>query len=369
MSKDEKKHQNKQTRREFLATTTAVAGAAAMGMDPGIANAAKRHPKRGGTLRFATRSDSKGLDPHRNFVYYVSHPMAGTSMGLLDINGKMEAVPGVAESYDVSKDLKKYTFKLRKGAEYHNGQTIDAESIKWNYERILDPKIGHSFTRSALTDVESITVDDKYTVNINLKNPNAAFASNVVYYPVGLMAPGAVDQADTNPQTAGPFKFKSWKRYDTTELVRFENFYETDEQGNSLPYLDSVIGKPKKEDRVRLTALRAGEVDLIDNMAYTDAGSFKKDYADKFNTWDVPHVGTAFVSFNLKNGPFSEKDNPMRICCGRPRRTPSTTKASIRRSSAVRAKSPRVSTASTARGTHRISKAGRNTIRTRRGRC
>jgi len=310
MSKDEKKHQNKQTRREFLATTTAVAGAAAMGMDPGIANAAKRHPKRGGTLRFATRSDSKGLDPHRNFVYYVSHPMAGTSMGLLDINGKMEAVPGVAESYDVSNDLKKYTFKLRKGAEYHNGQTIVAESIKWNYERILDPKIGHSFTRSALTDVESITVDDKYTVNINLKNPNAAFASNVVYYPVGLMAPGAVDQADTNPQTAGPFKFKSWKRYDTTELVRFENFYETDEQGNSLPYLDGVIGKPKKEDQVRLTALRAGEVDLIDNMAYTDAGSFKKDYADKFNTWDVPHVGTAFVSFNLKNGPFSEKDNP-----------------------------------------------------------
>jgi len=45
-----------------------VAGAAAMGMDPGIANAAKRHPKRGGTVRFATRSDARGLDPHRNIL-------------------------------------------------------------------------------------------------------------------------------------------------------------------------------------------------------------------------------------------------------------------------------------------------------------
>ncbi len=53
-----------QTRREFMATTAAVAGAATLGL-PGSAQAA---PKRGGTLRFATRSDSRGLDPHRNII-------------------------------------------------------------------------------------------------------------------------------------------------------------------------------------------------------------------------------------------------------------------------------------------------------------
>lgn len=309
MSKNKKDQHNQPSRREFLATSTAVAGAAALGMDPGIANAAKRHPKRGGTVRFATRSDGRGLDPHRNITYYVSHPLAAMTAGLLDFDYGMNIKPGLAEEWDISKDLKTYTFRLRKGAEYHNGETVDAESIKWNIERIKDPKKGHAFTRSALTDVERVTVDDKHTVRIHLKNPSAIFLGNVVYYPVNMMAPGSEATADTNPQGCGPFKFKSWKRFDTTVMERFENFWQTDAQGNALPYLDRIVGKPKKEDSVRLTALRAGEVDLIDNMAYADAADFKKKYADQFNTWDVPQVGTSFVSFNMKNGPFSPHDN------------------------------------------------------------
>lgn len=306
MSKRETKKPFAQTRREFLATSGAVAGAvagaAAIGLNPSLAEAA---PKRGGVVRFATRSDASGLDPHRKIHYYVSSPLAGISSGLLDFNGNMEVQPGIAESWDISKDLKTYTFKLRRGAEYHNGQTIDAASVKWNFERIKDPKIGHAFTRSALTNLERITVDDKYTVRCHLKDPDATFLSAVIYYPVSLMAPGSEATSDTNPQGCGPFKFKSWKRFDTTVLERFENFWETDARGNPLPYLDGFVGKPKKEDAVRLTALRTGEVDLIDNMAYADAAGFKKDYADRFNTWDVAQVGTSFIAFNLKNGPFA----------------------------------------------------------------
>ena len=296
------------TRREFLATTTALAGAAIVGL-PGKATAAKRHPKRGGTLRFGMRDDSVGLDTHRNFIYFVSQPMAGLTGGLLDFNSKMEPVAAVATEWDASADLKTWTFKLRRGAEFHNGETIDAQAIKWNIERILDPKIGHSFTRSALTDVERVTVDDKNTVRFHLKDASAAFDTNLVYYPVNLMAPGSVDNADTNPVSCGPFKFKSWKRFDTCELVRFENFWETDAEGNTLPYLDGMIGKPRKEDRVRLTALRTNEVDLIDNVAYADAPNFIKEHGGSYNTWLVPQVGTAFIAFNLKNGPFSAKDN------------------------------------------------------------
>ncbi|MCZ6872000.1 MAG: ABC transporter substrate-binding protein, partial [bacterium] len=82
-------------------------------------------------------------------------------------------------------------------------------------------------------------------------------------------------------------------------------YYETDAQGNPLPYIQRVEGRPKKADRVRLTALRAGEVDLIDNMAYADAAEFPKKYAGKFQTWDIQALGTAFVTFNLDKGPFA----------------------------------------------------------------
>jgi ABC-type transport system substrate-binding protein len=91
-----------------------------------------------------------------------------------------------------------------------------------------------------------------------------------------------------------------------TRLERFENYFETDAEGNPLPYLQAIEGRPKQVDQVRLTALRAGEVDLIDNMAYADAAEFPTRYAGKFQTWDAPALGTAYVAFNHEKGPFAD---------------------------------------------------------------
>jgi peptide/nickel transport system substrate-binding protein len=298
------------TRRSFVGGAAALAGTAAAGGMPVMAQGRKKHPKRGGTLRFGTRDDSIALDTHRNIIYFVSHPLTGITGGLVDFDDKMQPKPAIAESWDASSDLMTWTFKLRRGCEFHNGQTIDAEAVKWNIERIKDPKTSHAFTRSVLADVERVTVDDKHTIRFHLKEAHAALDINLIYYPVNLMAPGAVDTVDTHPVNCGPFKFKSWRRHDICELVRFENFWETDSEGNSLPYLDALVGRPKKEDRVRLTSLRTGELDLIDNVAYADAAAFKRDHGKTYETWPVPQVGTAMMFFNLKNGLLSEKDNP-----------------------------------------------------------
>lgn len=305
MSDNRTEHQTDMSRRSFLATTGgALAGAAAMGLS-GKAEAGEPKPGKGGTVRFATRSDALGLDPHRNVMYYVSYPIALTTQGLLDLNPKLEPSPGIATEWEASKDLTSYTFKLRKGVLFHNGREVDAAAVKWNYERIQDPKIGHSFTRSALKNVKEILAPDKYTIVCNLIEPSAAFPANVVFYPCNLMAPDTEAQANEHPIGCGPFKFKKWERYAVTELERFENYFETDGEGNPLPYISEVIGRPKKVDSVRLTALRSGQVDLIDNMAYADAAEFPKKYEGQFQTWDVPALGTAFVYFNMEKGPFS----------------------------------------------------------------
>ncbi len=305
MSMDQTGKQTELSRREFLTATGGVAaGAAAMGV-AGKAQAGEPKPGKGGTLRISTRLDCVALDPHRNVMYYVSYPIAYTTMGLLDLNPKLEASPGIATEWEGSKDLLTYTFKLRKGALFHNGREVDAAAVKWNYERIKDPKKGHSFNRSALVNLKEIIVDDKYTVVCKLHSPSAAFPANVVYYPANLMAPDSEAQANTHPIGCGPFKFVKWERYNVTIMDRFENYFETDAQGNSLPYLERIIARPKKADTVRLTALRAGEVDLIDNMAYTDAAIFPEKYAGKFQTWDIQALGTSFITFNLEKGPFA----------------------------------------------------------------
>lgn len=295
------------SRRAFLATTSgALAGAAACGL-VGQAEANKRRPQRGGTLRFATREDAAGLDPHRHTMYLVSIPLAATTQGLMDINLQSEPVPGIAAEWDIAPDLLTYTFKLRQGVLFHNGREVDAEAVKWNFERILDPKIGHPFTRSALGNLKETQVLDKYTLRCVLQEPSAVFLADVVYYPCNLIAPDSAEQANMHPIGCGPFKFVKWERHSITELVRFENYFETDAEGNSLPYLDGIIGRPKKEDQVRLTSLRTGEVDLIDNMAYTDAANFPKKYAGKLQTWEVPTLATSYIMFNVEKGPFTDK--------------------------------------------------------------
>ncbi|MCC6720060.1 MAG: ABC transporter substrate-binding protein [Acetobacteraceae bacterium] len=282
-----------------------LSGVAAGVLAAGMPAQAAPMPKRGGTLRFGTRVDGSGLDPHRNLVYYVSDARAATTQGLLDLNQKMEVVPAVAQEWEISKDLKKYTFRLRRGVEFHNGASVDAAAVKWNYERIMDPKFGHAFSRASLEDIERIEADGKEVVHIHLKEPSAVFLGNLVYYPCNLMAPNSVGQADTHPVGCGPFKFVSWKRYAKSEMVRFENYFEMGADGKALPYLDALEGYPKREDKVRLTALRSGEVDLIDNMAYSDVAAFKRDYAKQLTTWDVAQVGMAHLNINAKSGPFA----------------------------------------------------------------
>jgi peptide/nickel transport system substrate-binding protein len=307
MAKATRDRASELSRRAFLGITGgALASTAAFGLI-GQAEAGTPHPKRGGTLRFATRSDATGLDPHRNNFYPVSMPVAAMCQGLLDLNHKAEPVPGVATEWDVTQDLLTYTFKLRKGVLFHNGREVDAEAVKWNFERMKNPQTSSAFVRSTLENLKEVVAVDKQTVRCHLHQPSAAFLADVVYYPCNLIAPDSEAQADMHPIGCGPFKFGRWERNGVTEVVRFEHYFETDAEGHSLPYLERLIGRPKKEDQVRLTALRTGEVELIDSMAYVDAADFPKKYAGKYQAWDVPTLGTSFIIFNLDNGPFTDK--------------------------------------------------------------
>src|SRR5439155_1078102 len=87
--------------------------------------------------------------------------------------------------------------------------------------------------------------------------------------------------------------------------VLFHNGWETDAAGHSLPYLDEIIAKPKREDSVRLTALRTGQVQLIDDMAQADVERFMKEHGAKYNTWRW-HSGGNYIVFNWRRGVFQD---------------------------------------------------------------
>jgi peptide/nickel transport system substrate-binding protein len=120
------------------------------------------------------------------------------------------------------------------------------------------------------------------------------------------MAPDAFETAPEHPIGTGPFKFVSWTRWSETRLVRFENYWESDAEGHSLPYLDELVAKPKREDSVRLTALRTGQVHFIDDMAQADVERFSKEHGAKYHLWPW-HSGGTYIVFNWRRGVFQDK--------------------------------------------------------------
>jgi peptide/nickel transport system substrate-binding protein len=294
------------SRREFLMTTGgALAGVAACGLvEPAVAG--KRHPKRGGTLHYGSSGDVSGLDAHHHNQLHTSHPTSVLYTGLTDIDQQGNIVPGIAESWEPNKELTAWTFRLRKGVLFHNGREVDAEAVKLNLERIKNPAIGGGWERGAIANIDSVEVLDKYTVRLKAVVPSVSLPSNVMHYPTRLMAPDAFDTAAEHPIGTGPFKFVSWTRYNETRLVRFENYWETDAEGNNLPYLDEIIGKPKRENSVRLTALRTGQVQFINTLGQADVTPFKQSQGDKYQLWEW-HGGGQYVVFNWRRGPFQDK--------------------------------------------------------------
>jgi peptide/nickel transport system substrate-binding protein len=294
------------SRREFLATTGgALAGIAAFGLVSPVA-AGTRHPQRGGTLHYGSSGDAGGLDAHTHNQNHISIPTTVMYTGLTDLDYQGNIVPGIAESWEPNKELTAWTFRLRKGVLFHNGREVDAEAVKLNIMRIKDPTIGGDWERGAIDTIESVEILDKYTVRINAMLPDVSLPSNVMHYPTRLMAPDAFDTAAEHPIGTGPFKFVSWTRNNESRMVRFENYWETDAEGHQLPYLDEIIGKPKREPSVRLTALRTGQVQLINTMAQADIQRFKETQGKDYNLWEW-HSGGQFVVFNWRRGPFQDK--------------------------------------------------------------
>ena len=294
------------SRRDFLVTTSgALVGMAAFGL-AGPAAASKRHPQRGGTLQYGPHIDVAGLDPHIQNQNHIHQATAAMYNGLTDIDQRGNIVPSIAESWEANKELTAWTFRLRKGVLFHNGRELDAEAVKLNLMRIKDPAIGHEFLRGALDTIDSVEILDKYTVRLHASMPDVSVPVNVMRYPTVLQAPDAFDTASDHPIGTGPFKFVSWTRRNETRLVRFENYWETDAEGHSLPYLDEIIVKPKSEDSVRLTALRTGQVQLINTMAQADIERFTQEHGAKYTTWHW-HSGGNFVVFNCRRGVFQDK--------------------------------------------------------------
>ncbi len=220
-------------------------------------------PRYGGTLVVAS-ADPGALNPAIT-TSGITHPVTGQIFnGLVRLDRDFKPQPDLAKSWDVSDDLKTYTFYLEEGVTWHDGQPFTAADVKFSFEQVLVQFSQR--TRAALGPVlASIVTPDPNTVVFNLKQPYAPLLElldedNGAILPKHLYegTDPLTNPANAKPVGTGPFMFESEQKGAQITLVRNPNYFK---EGH--PYLDQVVFRIIPSPPQSLQALQTGEVNLI----------------------------------------------------------------------------------------------------------
>jgi len=225
--------------------------------------------------------------------------------------GSTKIYPGLAESYEVTGDATEYTFYLRKDVTFHDGTPFNAEAVKFSLDRIVNPETRSIVARGALGPFDACEVVDEYTVKVKFKEPFAGFLNMCCTAYVPILSPAAVkkwgDQYQFHVTGTGPFMLKEYVPDDHLTLVRFEDYNWGPEWDHPGPaYVDSLTYKIIPEDLTRVSTLKTGETNIIDNVRSHDLPDLEKDPDVKLAI--TPVAGAPWIMLlNYQLFPTSEK--------------------------------------------------------------
>jgi peptide/nickel transport system substrate-binding protein len=189
--------------------------------------------------------------------------------------------PGIATAWEVSPDGKIYTFTLRSDAKFHDGTALDANAVKFSFDRIVDPATKSGWASSFLTNYVGTEVVDPTTVKVSFSEPNAALLDGLSQSPTGIVSPAAVEKygADfgINPVGSGPYIFKEWVQKDHLTVVKNPDYNWASPvfQHQGPAYLDEITFKFIAESATREGTLESDETQLIESVPESSIQSFE----------------------------------------------------------------------------------------------
>jgi peptide/nickel transport system substrate-binding protein len=256
-------------------------------------------PTRGGSLRVGIPTNPLSL-----------HTQLGTDVlpdktiydALVTFDAQLNPQPGLAESWEIP-DEKTIILHLRKGLKFHDGTDLDAEAVKFNIVDTQDPATRSAFA-SDLQPIDTVEVVNTTTVKLNLKGGGAALLAAFGLQAGNMFSPTARRKYGVdfgrNPVGAGPFMFVEWVENDHVTFKRFPDYWNKD-----AVYLDEVIFRIVPDPAVRLTNLKAGEIDAMTTVAFKDVPALKNNTdVQLFQTW----AGADRFIFNNSKPPFDKKE-------------------------------------------------------------
>lgn len=225
----------------------------------------------------------------------------------------MDVEPQLAESWSVSEDGLTWTFKLRKGVTFHDGEPFNAQAVYDSFARIIDETHPlHEYGKwrylsLSLKPVTAINVVDDFTIQLVTEKPYAPLLNNLALWLCPILSPKAMheykDQIGQNPVGTGPFKFVKWVKDDQIVFERNDDYW------GEKAKVKQIVLKSIPEPSARLMALQSGAVDIADDL---DPDSIKlvEKNAD-LAMIERPSVNVGYLALNTEK-PYL-KDPKVRI--------------------------------------------------------
>lgn len=290
------------SRRDFvqLAIASGMTAAVATSL---YTRAAQAQPKSGGSARFglAHGSATDTLDPASWPDTFTQTAFWGAmSNSLTEVDAKGDIQPDLAESFEAADGAKRWVFKLRKGATFHDGKTVTPEDViaSIQHHRGADTK---SAAKSLLESITDIKADGPETVVFTLNAGNADFPYVVSDYHLPIM-PAKDGKADWQSGVrTGAFVFEAFQPGISAKLKKNPNYYKS-----GKPYLDEVEFLAITDVVARTNALMSGEVDYIGRADLKTLDMLKSN--PDLEIVELQGYGHYTLPMNVTIAPFDNKD-------------------------------------------------------------
>jgi ABC-type transport system substrate-binding protein len=241
--------------------------------------------------------------------------------GLVQLDDALNIIPDIAKSWTVNDTTNTYTFTLRSDVYFHKNKvftsyklgqldstrTVVASDFSYSFDRLLDEKIASSGSW-VLQNVHSYQAENDTTFSIQLKQPFPAFLGLLSMRYCSVVAKEAVEfygsEFRRNPVGTGPFKFKLWEENIKLVLRKNPLYFEKDEDGNQLPYLEAIAITFLPDKQSEFLQLIQGKIDFISGLdsSYKDElvttkGQLQDKYKNQLKLVTGPYLNTEYLGF------------------------------------------------------------------------
>ncbi|MEW4924754.1 ABC transporter substrate-binding protein [Algibacter sp. 2305UL17-15] len=237
--------------------------------------------------------------------------------GLVQLDEELNILPCIAKNWTISEDGRKYTFSLRNDVYFHkhhlfgkdSTRAVVAKDFAYSLNRLRDEKVAASGSW-VLNKVDDFRAINDTLFEITLTQPFPAFIGLLTMKYCSVVPEEVVahygNEFRSHPIGTGPFKFKRWEENIKLVFRRNENYFEKDDQGNSLPYLEAIALTFLPDKQSEFLQFAQGNIDYLSGLdaSYKDElltadGRLRASYAESITMNRGPYLNSEYLGFYL----------------------------------------------------------------------